>query len=133
MSAETAMRRGQRAAEALMVDECEITAAGEGPPQWDDAEGIYVPPARAVVYRGPCKVQRTALEPRDVEVGERVAGVEVVRVNVPLGVLGVRVDHRIEITAAVYDPDLVRLRMRVESVGTKTWATARRLRCVEET
>jgi len=128
---ESAMLGGRLAAEALMVDTCLITSPGSGEPTWDDEDGTYTEPERPVVYEGPCKVQRTALEPRQAEAGERTFAVEAARVDVPMAVVGVRIGQRVEILTAEYDPDLAGARFRVESIGAKTWATARRLRCSE--
>ena len=131
MTAATALARGRRAAEALMVDACTITRPG-GEPVWDEASMSYTTPDGSAVYDGPCRVQLSAAMANTPEAGDRVLVAQRSTVSVPMGVTGVAVDDVVTVTASVHDPDLVGNRYRVRSLFAKTHATARRLE-VEET
>lgn len=128
----TALARGRRAAENLMVDECTVTRPGSGDPVWNETSMGYDPPPPTTVYAGRCRVQLSAAMANTPEAGERVLVVQRATVSVPVDVTGIAVGDTVTITAAAHDPDLVGSTYRVRSLFAKTHATARRLE-VEET
>ena len=69
-------------AESLMVDTCEITAAGE--PVWDEGDGIFTPGAATTVYEGKCRLRKPSAAPRDTESGETTWAVDDYVLSLPV-------------------------------------------------
>lgn len=115
-------------AEARMVDACRL-AHPATEPTFDPDTGEWDPGTTTVYYEGPCEVQSSdSLTVRTVEAGEEVVTVHRVTLKVPVAVTGVEIGDTAEITASVFDPDLVGAAFRVTSGHEKSYATARRLR-----
>lgn len=115
-----------------MIDQCLVSRAGEGVGPWNPATREYDPPADVVVYEGRCQVQERDTQEQDATAGE--AYIDTQRYIVKLPVLesaGVRKDDDVEITLASLDPDLQGRHFTVGALHHKTFATARRLPCVE--
>ena len=130
MTAESVVLAGRRAAEALMVDACEI-----GPPPqttFSRDVGDYITASAAPVYVGVCKIQRPA-RARDADAGGDDPGVGDLEVHVPAGTDGIERNHVVTITAASLDAELVDRTFRVLNVPARTFATAIRLPCQEIT
>jgi hypothetical protein len=130
MSAATATRRGQAAAERLMVDACTVahlTGETEGP------GGVITSTYAAPFYTGKCQVQIKAEAGQAVTVGEAQRIVSRKVVKLPMSVLGVREGDRITITAAGLDADLVGRVYTARDVESKTYLTARRVTVLEVT
>ena len=119
-------------AESLMLDSCVITRAGEGRGPWSDELRDYDPPTPVTVSEGRCEVQD-----RDVQEHQAIAGeadLDTQRWTVKLPVLksvGIRPGDDVEITVATNDPDLQGRHFTVGALHHKTFATARRLPCIE--
>lgn len=113
-----------------MVDQCRIRRAGEAT---EDDDG-NVTPSYTTVYEGRCKVQQQAVQSRPSDAGE--ASLLMVRRELHLPVeasVGVRAGDRVEVTAFVFDPDLVGRALVVRDEAAKSMATARRLGVEEVT
>ena len=120
-------------AESLMVDTCIITAGG-GTPTWDDANGQWNAPAATTVYEGKCRVQVPNVAENEADAGERAWTVQSALVNLPVsGSESVQVGHTVTITSASLDGALSGRVYTVTADHSKSFATARRLRCEEVT
>jgi hypothetical protein len=128
MSATTAIRRGRRAAEALMVDTCTITR-GTGEQVFDPATGQYVTTAGELLYTGPCRVKPQNNADRVVEAGGQAVSLWPFVVSVPVSEVSFEVDDLVTVTASVLDPALVGKVLRVRQVALGSHLTARRLGC----
>lgn len=130
MSVSEAVAAGRMAAEALMVDTCEIryvTATTT-----DDLTG-QVLEQTAVRYTGPCRVQQPAAQGQRDDVGE--VTVTVLRLQLQLPVVGTELvarGDRVVLTASV-DAALLGRTWRVRDLAHKTHATARRMTIEEVT
>lgn len=78
-----AILAGRAAAEALMLDECVITAPG-GAGVRDPETGLVTQVAGAVVYSGPCKVQTRDVVVNKADAGEREIGVVREELHLPV-------------------------------------------------
>lgn len=124
MSAATAIVRGRRMAESLMLDTCTITRE-QGTP--DEVTGVR---PTVTVYSGRCKVQTYEAQERESEAGGATFTIQRYRVDVPVGSFAPAVGDVVTITAAALDPNLTGP-FRVVALLHKTAATAYRL-AVEE-
>lgn len=132
MSAQSAMLRGRHAAEQLMVDECRITRAGSGRGPWNAATRDYDPAPPVTVYSGRCQVKVVDAQVNDTVAGEAAIGVGRAVVKLPvLESTGVRADDDVELVRVSFDPDLKGRHFTVTAPDHQTFATARRLPCVE--
>lgn len=130
MSAETHARRGQAAAERLMVDACTIrrqTGESTGP------GGVITPTYGADLYSGKCRVQTKSEMGAATDVGEATVYVLRHEVQLPISATGLAEGDQVTITASVLDPDLVGKVFTVRDVTAKTHLTARRLIVTEVT
>lgn len=128
--AELLVRRGRRAIERLMADSCIIDRLSGR--VLDEATGQYLD-TWVTVYEGPCRVQESGLSGRRAESGEMSVELQTRTLQVPMAVIGVKVDDRVRITAAVLDPELPSRMFRVADLMHKSHATARRLPIEEVT
>jgi len=130
MTAVEATLRGRRAAEALMVDECRITAPGETVTDPDTGE---VTNERTVVYEGRCKVQSREGAATNPEAGEHSFTVVSRQVHIPVNAADVRDGYEVEITASLLNAFTVGKVYRVEGFTPDSFDTAFRLPVVEIT
>ena len=131
MSAQTAIVRGRRVAEALMVDACTIRRrTGEAT---DPNSGVITPTYGADLYSGKCRVQQRQLGGQGQNVGEAYVIVERYEVHLPMSVTGLLEGDQITITASALDPDLVDRVFIVRDVAAKSHLTARRVGVTEVT
>lgn len=124
----TLLRRGRRAAEALMVDTCRIERPGASV---TDPETGVVSPSYTLVYEGPCKVQQTLAQSSTVESGGAVYTVQDTRLDIPVGAGPIDIDDRVTMLTGVYDPALLGSVYRVTELFKASLKTAQRSR-VEE-
>jgi hypothetical protein len=123
------MTFARAAAEQLMTSTCTITRAGDGPRVWNEETGTYTDSPRVVVYSGKCRIRPAATWGRSVEAGEAEAVLSAFRVQIPFGVTGIDVGHRVFVDSSP-DPALVEQTMVVRFVPDKgDHITARRLTC----
>lgn len=123
-------RRGQRAAERLMVDTCTIRPiTGE---TTDPTTGTVTPTGGAAVYEGKCKIQQQRLRyPSNPDAAGHNWTIGPTEIHIPVsGTGGVATGQVCEITASA-DPENVGRKMRVRIGDRKTHQTAIRL-LVEE-
>lgn len=125
MGAVDATLRGREAAEALMVDACDVMRPGE--PVTDPETG-EVTPSSTFVYSGPCKVQQTISQASNPTAGSHQFTVLDSRVDFPVSAGPLRVDDVVTMTASVLDPQLVGSVFRVVELFHKSMATAQRTR-----
>ncbi|MFG3639088.1 DUF6093 family protein [Micromonospora sp. NPDC047762] len=130
MSLASALARGRRAAERLMVDQCVIRR--DAGTTYDPVTG-YPTPNTTEVYAGRCRVQQQTASAGQRDVGEATVLLLRLEVQLPMSVVGVRVDDVVEVTASMHDPDLPGRRFRVRELAHKTHATARRFGVEEVT
>ncbi|MFL6138804.1 MAG: DUF6093 family protein [Frankiaceae bacterium] len=140
MSAAAATLRGRRLAESLMVDKCVVKR--QSGTEYDPSTRKNVP-TYTTVYDDPdeagagakCQVQAQTQRPRDLEAGERLVIEKAHVVKLPITALGVSVGDIVTMTAVdsvTGDPELVGRKLVVRDVLAKTYATARRLTCEEQ-
>lgn len=129
MSAESAVLAGRVLAEQQMVDACTIRRP-DGTEVTDPNTGNVVP-GEADIYSGKCRVQNRAPRARTPVAGEVIWPEHLVELQIPVGVVGIRVGDVALMTASSLDPDLVGRRFRVTSPAHKSQATARRMLCEE--
>lgn len=125
-----ALARGRAAAESLMVDTCTITrTTGE---TTNEDTGV-VTPTTATVYTGRCRIQQSQLgaDSTPSDPGEAYVRLVAFELQVPMSVVGLRVQDVITITASALDPDLVGRAFNVLGLAHKTHATARRVQVQE--
>jgi hypothetical protein len=123
-----AISEGRRTAEALMVDSCTIVRPGD--PVTDPNTGGVTPPA-TVVYTGKAKVQPYEPYERNPEVAGAVMTVQRYAVHIPVGSYEPKIGDVVEVTAAMFDPQMVGNTFRVAALLHKSMSTAYRL-AVEE-
>lgn len=130
MTADAAADRGQRAAEALMVDICRIYT--EGDPVLNPTTGQNVRP-QTTLYTGKCRIRPNQNgTSSDVDAGQTRVDVAPFVVSVPLSVVTVTPGALVEPLSS-RDPSLLAKRLSVVSVIRGTHITARRLSCEEAT
>lgn len=113
-----------------MVDQCVIRR--DAGTTYDPETG-YPTPNTVEVYAGKCRVQQQTASAGQRDVGEATVLLLRLEVQVPMSVVGVRVDDVVEVTASVHDPDLPGRQFRVRELAHKTHATARRFGAEEVT
>lgn len=136
MTASDTVEAGRAFALEQMIDSCVIAEAAAGLGTFNSHTGVYTPPAETPIYSGPCQVQVTdSLAARTPDAGETLVTLQRLIVKVPLTATGIKVNHRITITAVGEgsDPELLGRGYRIEATHAKTYATARRLQCEEVT
>jgi len=122
---------GRAAAEALMVDECEIVRVTG---TTTDLETGLVTETTEPVYVGKCRVQQASATAREESPGEAQMLLVARVLQLPVvASAGVRADDQAAITACALDPGLVGRTFVVRAEFAKTYATSRRLGIEEVT
>lgn len=122
--------RGRAAAEAGMVDTCQIrrVTAQTTDDLTGEVDKTYADPDP---YTGKCRVQQTRLpSSADHEAGQDTIVLLTLEVQLPMAVTGLQLGDEITVTAS-QDPDLVGRTFLVRALAHKTEATARRVQCRE--
>ena len=124
MSIGTALNRGRRLAESLMVDTCTIRR--QTGLITDPATG-NVTPAYETVYAGKCKVQTFTNRELLKNGGEYQFIIQRYEVQIPVSATGVQTNDQVLVTASLHDPDLPGRTYRIVGLMNKSLATARRM------
>lgn len=127
LRAVTAVHRGRRLAETLMVDSCTITGPSTRTGPVDPETGLreLVPgPQR---YAGKCKVQTYEAHESTPQSGEHYYTVQRYYVHVPVGAGPVFVNDEVSVDSLVLDPSTAVRKFRVAGLLHKSHATAQRL------
>lgn len=128
MSIGSLLARGQRAAEALMLDAC--TVKYQSGVSFNNTTGRDEP-TFTTRFSGRCKVQERGVQSVERDAGAREVTILRTYVHLPISAGAVEVDDVVTITAAEFDAQLVGRVFRVLAPSGKSFATARRLE-VEE-
>lgn len=124
------VRRGRRAAESLMVDECTITRVTGAT---DNPDGT-VAKTTATVYSGKCRLQTYDPYERQAPVGEVEVTIRRDVLLLPVsGTEDVTTGHEVTFTSASLDSALVGRIFRVAGPSRKTHQTQRKLYVEEVT
>lgn len=121
-------------AEALMIDTCTITRAGEGIGPFNDETGQYDPPARLTIYTGKCKIQDNQIIAGSTssDAGERNVIVQGSELQLPvIESAAVAINDVSHIDNCVEDPSLTDHEYTISARHGKSQATSRRLRVTE--
>lgn len=121
--ARAALARGQRMAENLMTDTCQVTRP-TGRHILDPATGRDVP-EMVQIYSGPCKLQSTPQTGESIHTGDYVYSTESPRLHLPHRV-AVKPGDEAVITASKTRNPSVDLRMRLVDLNRGTYRTAQR-------
>ena len=124
MSAVEATLRGRQAAEALMVDTCRITSAGD---VVTDPDTGAVTRERTTVYEGKCKVQSKDSATSTPEAGGATFTVVSRQVHIPANAAEIRDGYEVEVTGSLLNSFTVGKVYRVEGFTPDTFDTAFRL------
>lgn len=133
MSRASVLARGRAFAVGGFVDTCVIRRVVLQSTNPLDASVVNT---KETVYSGVCRVQLSPTSPSGGRVGSGADDIVVYGATLQLPVLasaGVRRGDEVTMTACATDADLVGRVLFVETLGTKTHATARRLGLVEAT
>ncbi|GHJ11212.1 hypothetical protein TPA0907_55790 [Micromonospora humidisoli] len=130
----SALARGRRAAERLMVDRCVVrrrtgdTSDDDGniTPTW---QTVYPPPDGS----GRCRLRQPTAMPRPDEAGEAVALMLRRELQLPISAVGVQADDVVTMTASRHDPDAAGRTFVVVGLHHASQATMRRLQVEERT
>jgi hypothetical protein len=127
VSALSASRRGQQAAEAIMTDRCLITRlAAKG--NLNPASGKFDRP-ETEIYLGPCRVKAEAgTSVGDTGVGEAAVSRVTPIVSIPISAGDIKAGDRVLVMSST-DLDLTEQKLMVRSVNVGSFLTARRLIC----
>jgi hypothetical protein len=118
------LSRARSKAERLMVDTCTIRRPGSV--VTDPVSGV-VSPTYETVYQGKCKVQTFTNRELLHTGGDYQFIIQRYEVQIPVSVVGVKVNDQAVITASVHDPDLAGRTYRVVGLMDKSEGSARRL------
>lgn len=129
MSALAATLAGRRAAERNMVDTCTIRRQTS---ETRSNTGEVTPIYSTTVYEGKCRLQLRGPTGQSPNVGEQRVDILVGELQLPISVVGLAVDDRVDIVTSL-DPDLAGRVFRVADLMHKTHATARRIPVEEVT
>lgn len=124
MNVSSVLARGQRAAEARMIDSCVIErAAGKTTDDYGNEVTTYEP-----VYEGKCRVMSWAVATTSPDVGQQRMDLLRFFLHVPVSARGIRVNDRVRMLTS-RDPELTEpdRTFRIENLAHKTDQTARRL------
>jgi len=124
MSAADAVLAGRREAEALMVDSCRITSAGDVVTDPDTGE---VTRTRTTVYEGKCKVQSKDSATSNPEAGGAAFTVVSRQVHIPANAAEIHDGYEVEITGSLLNSFTVGKVYRVSGFTPDTFDTAFRL------
>lgn len=138
MSAQTALARGRRAHEKLMVDRCTIhavsksTTLNEATGQYDDVKVRVYPPASVSEDVGPCKLAFAGNATHEVDAAGQMLVDDSGVLDLPIDTsTAVKKNHIVTYFSSETDPDLPGTKFRVEKPSHETYSTARRFK-VEE-
>jgi hypothetical protein len=132
MRADVLAKRGRRAAESLMVDEC-VIRRGEGEAVLDEETGAVTEGHGVTVYSGKCKVQSKDSATSSPDAGGHSFTVVSRQVHIPANAADIRDDDVVEITASLLNSFTIGKRYRVEGFTPDTYDTAARLPVKEMT
>lgn len=121
MTAASALRKGRRMAESLMVDSVSVVRPSGA------VDPITGAPVTSAVYSGPAKVQTYEAFEKQPELGGGTVTVQRYTIHVPVGAYVPRVNDVVTVTAAVLDANLVGRRYVVSGLLHKSFATSYRL------
>jgi len=124
MSAADVVLAGRREAEALMVDSCRITSAGDVVTDPDTGE---VTRTRTTVYEGRCKVQSKDSATSNPEAGGATFTVVSRQVHIPANAAEIHDGYEVEITGSLLNSFTVGKVYRVAGFTPDTFDTAFRL------
>lgn len=137
MSASSALQRGRRAHEKLMVDTCVVnritksTVLNEDTGKYDDVVTKVYPTGAAAA--GPCILDRSNAMAREVEAGGQILLDRSDTLTLPVeSSVGVDEDDIATIITSANDPALVGSKFRIEAPDSETYATGRRFRVEEK-
>ena len=130
MSRDSALTRGRIAAEAGMVDACDIERTVS-----ESTSGGIVTPTTTDVYSGKCRLQvaSSTEQGQAAKIGEAYRIVARKELQLPISAPQLQEGDLVMVTAAALDPQLVGKKFRVRDVLTKTHATSRRATVLEVT
>lgn len=118
-----------------MTDTCRITKPGTGSVAFNETTGQNTPPARVVVYEGPCRFQvKSDMNSNVVETtaGDHEWSYLTATLQLPIdGSELVRPDNVAEVLTCPYDATMVGRVWNVQSIYHKSHATHRRYRIRE--
>lgn len=142
MSLASTLAAGRASFEQLLTDTCRITEAGVGKGPFNESTGKYDPPARVVIYEGPCRIQVKAdINSNVVEAtaGEREQTYLTAQLQTPVetpddaigDVAKIDVDHVAEILEAPYSRNMVGRQFNIQDSYDKSHAIYTRFRVKE--
>jgi Family of unknown function (DUF6093) len=131
MSIDSALARGQLAAEARMRDTCLIERSTAG--GTTDPETGYPTQAVTTVYQGKCEFKVDDVQAQQQDVGEDYVLLQRIELKLPMAVEGLEVNDRVTCLTSAYDPDLPDRVFLVRDLFHKSFATSRRVRLRERT
>lgn len=126
MTVQTALARGRVAAEALMIDACDIVR-----PTSESTSGGIVTPTTSAVYSGKCRIQVKQESGGGRTVGEAYLIVQRLELQLPITAAELAEGDLVTMTASALDPQLVGKTYAVQDVVRKTHLTARRATVLE--
>lgn len=129
MSRSVVLARGRAAAEAGMIDTCQISRPGA---EVTDPFSGEVTTGTTEIYTGKCRVQQTTAQAQQQDAGEAFVLLQNVEIQLPVAVTGLEVGDQVVLTIS-RDEDLVGRIFRIRDLAYKTDATARRMRVQEIT
>jgi len=124
LRAEVLLKRRRKAAEALMVDECRISALGEAVTDYHTGN---VTTSRTTVYEGPCKVQSKAAAITSPEAGGATFTVVSREVHIPANAAEILDGYEVEITASLLNSFTVGKVYQIEGFTPDSFDTAFRI------
>jgi hypothetical protein len=133
VTADSVLALARIAAERLMEDACTITRRSG---QSTNPDTGVVNFSYTVIYTGKCKVMRRGprgASNRPVNLGEAFELLSFVEVSIPISSTVALADDIVTVTASVNDADLVNRAFHVRGYEHRSFASARRLQCVEST
>lgn len=130
MAAISALLRGRRAAEKLMIDQCivrRVTGKTQGP-------GGVLTPVTTVLYEGKCRLMvrtRERLGGSWVEAGEAQVIASRLELHIPTSAPEVQEGDRVEMVSSTLDPLIAGKVFVARDSMVKTFVTARRITVIE--
>jgi len=128
MSATSITLRGRTAAEALMVDTCQIQRVAS---LATDPDTGVVTPTYSTVYTGKCRLKLAVAVARPLTVGEAQEFTQHPILSLPATTTGILVDDILTVTASLLMPILVGRVFHLRAVPGQTHMTAARFEIFE--